>query len=212
LSSHLDVDDRPVIVGIAGGSGSGKTTLAQAVYEQVGVEHVTFICHDSYYRDLSHLSIEERAIWNFDHPDALDTELLVQHLQALKRGEDVQIPTYDFTTHTRRVEVEERESRHVILVEGILIFADEALRDMFDIKIFVETEGDIRFIRRMQRDIRDRGRDLDSVIEQYLTTVRPMHKKFVEPNKHFADVVIPLGLNNVALDLFVSRLRFAIGI
>jgi len=171
--------------------------------------------------------LEERAVNNFDHPDSLDTDLLVTHLLALRRGEEVVIPTYDFATHTRsKTKVEVMKAKKVVLVEGILIFSHLELRDLFDVKVFVDTEDDIRrdhsvhlsfvlppnrFIRRMQRDMTDRGRSLESVIDQYLTTVRPMHKEFVETCKHAADIVIPRGLNNVALDLIISRLRFAIG-
>ena len=157
--------------------------------------------------------MEERACWNFDHPKALETSLMVEHLQALKRGEVIEVPKYDFSTHTRvKGDTETKEPCRVILVEGILLFEHEQLRDLLDIKIYVETEDDIRFIRRMNRDIQERGRSVDSVIDQYLTTVRPMHKQYVEPFKQFSDVVIPLGLNSVALDMLVCRLRFSIGI
>jgi len=202
----------PVIVGVAGGTGSGKTTIAQTIYERVGPEKVAYIAHDAYYHDLSHLSPEERAQRNFDHPDSLDTALLVRHLLTLKAGEPVQIPVYDFTTHTRRPETRLVKPRPVILVEGILIFADRVLHNLMDIKIFVDTDPDIRFIRRLQRDLTERGRTVESVIEQYLATVRPMHLEFVEPSKRYADIIIPEGgFNTVALDMVISRLVAMIG-
>lgn len=198
----------PVIVGVAGGTGSGKTTVAQMIYERVGPDKVAYIAHDAYYHDLGHLSPEERARHNFDHPDALDTGLLVQHLLMLKQGEPVEVPVYDFTTHTRRPETRLVTPHPVILVEGILIFVDRVLRDLMDIKIFVDTDPDIRFIRRLQRDLRERGRTMESVIQQYLETVRPMHLEFVEPSKRYADIIIPEGgFNTVALDMVISRLQ-----
>ncbi len=197
-----------VIVGVAGGSGSGKTTIAQAIYEQLGPENVAYIPHDAYYHDLSHLPPEERAKRNFDHPDSLDTALLIEHLQKLKRGEAVDIPVYDFATHTRRPETRHIEPKPIIVVEGILVFVEPKLRDLMDIKIFVDTDADIRFIRRLTRDIRERGRTMESVIRQYLETVRVMHLEFVEPSKRYADIIIPEGgFNTVALDMVISRLR-----
>ncbi len=197
-----------VIVGVAGGSGSGKTTIAQAIYEQLGPENVAYIPHDAYYHDLSHLPPEERAKRNFDHPDSLDTALLIEHLEKLKRGEAVDIPVYDFATHTRRPETRHIEPKPIIVVEGILVFVEPKLRDLMDIKIFVDTDADIRFIRRLTRDIRERGRTMESVIQQYLETVRVMHLEFVEPSKRYADIIIPEGgFNTVALDMVISRLR-----
>jgi uridine kinase len=197
----------PIVIGIAGGTGSGKTTVANVILRRLGADKITFLPHDSYYRDLEDLKIEERQSINFDHPDALETELLVEHIQALKRGETVEVPIYDFTTHTRTDQTLHIESQRVILVEGILIFADETLLNLFDAKIFVETPDDIRFIRRLQRDLLERGRTVDSVIQQYMTTVRPMHLEFVEPSKRQADVIIPEGGHNtVAMDMVVARI------
>lgn len=205
--------ERPaIIIGVAGGTGSGKTTVAQEILQRVGPDRIAYIQHDSYYRDQSHLPFHERARVNYDHPDALESELLVEHLKALRAGRPVEVPIYDFTTHTRRPETRRVEPRRVILVEGILIFADRALREMMDVKIFVDTDADIRFIRRLQRDLRERGRSMDSVIEQYLSTVRPMHLEFVEPSKRYADIILPEGgFNVVALDMVVARILALIG-
>jgi uridine kinase len=197
----------PIVIGIAGGTGSGKTTVANVILRRLGADKITFLPHDSYYRDLGELTIEERQKINFDHPDALETELLIKHIQALKRGEIVDVPIYNFTTHTRTDQTLRIESQSVILVEGILIFADETLLTLFDAKIFVDTPDDIRFIRRLQRDLLERGRTVDSVIQQYMTTVRPMHLEFVEPSKRQADVIIPEGGHNtVAMDMVVARI------
>ena len=197
----------PIVIGIAGGTGSGKTTVANVILRRLGADKITFLPHDSYYRDLGELTIEERQKINFDHPDALETELLIKHIQALKRGETVDVPIYNFTTHTRTDQTLRIESQSVILVEGILIFADETLLTLFDAKIFVDTPDDIRFIRRLQRDLLERGRTVDSVIQQYMTTVRPMHLEFVEPSKRQADVIIPEGGHNtVAMDMVVARI------
>ncbi len=199
---------RTVIVGVAGGTGSGKTTIAHAIVDNLGPENVAYIPHDAYYHDLSHLPPEERAKRNFDHPDALDTALLIEHLKALREGRAVEIPIYDFATHTRRPETRRVEPRPIIVVEGILIFVEPALRDLMDIKIFVDTDADIRFIRRLVRDIQERGRTMESVIRQYLETVRLMHLEFVEPSKRYADIIIPEGgFNTVALDMILARLR-----
>jgi uridine kinase len=207
-----DISDSGVtVIGIAGGSGSGKTTLAQAIYEAIGDEHITYIAHDNYYKDLTHLSMKERDERNFDHPDALDTALLVEHIKSLKRGENVSIPSYDFATHTRRKNWELLPTRPIVLVEGILIFADTALFNLMDMKIFVDTDDDIRLIRRIERDTTERGRTISGVIEQYMATVRPMHIEFVEPSKRNADIIVPVGLNNVAVDLVVSRLKTVAG-
>ncbi len=198
----------PLIIGIAGGTGSGKTTVANMILEQVGSKEIAFLPHDAYYKDLGNLSQEERAKVNFDHPDSLETELLIEHLKLLKAGKNINLPSYDFKTHTRTIATTLIEPQPVILVEGILIFDDPQLRKLFDIKIFVDTDPDIRFIRRLQRDINERGRTTQSVIEQYLKTVRPMHLEFVEPSKRYASVIIPEGgFNQVALDMVVARIQ-----
>lgn len=198
----------PIIIGIAGGTGSGKTTVANAILARVGAENIAFLPHDSYYRDLADLPRAQRDMVNFDHPDSLETGLLVEHLRDLRRWEAAQVPVYDFTTHSRTARTLTIKPQPVILVEGILVFAEPALRAMFDVKIFVDTDADVRFIRRLQRDIQDRGRTVESVIRQYETTVRPMHLEFVEPSKRYADVIIPEGgLNVVAMDMVVARIE-----
>jgi uridine kinase len=198
----------PVVIGIAGGTGSGKTTVANVILDRVGADSIAFLPHDAYYKDLKHLPKSQRDIINFDHPDSLETELLVQHLQELRAGDKIQIPVYDFTTHSRTDQTEELDPQPIILVEGILIFAESSLRDCFDVKIFVDTPPDIRFIRRLERDIEERERSVDSVIQQYQTTVRPMHLEFVEPSKRYADVIIPEGgFNTVAMDMVVARIE-----
>ncbi|MFZ2360363.1 MAG: uridine kinase [Anaerolineae bacterium] len=203
---------RPIIIGVAGGTGSGKTTVAFAILEKVGWNRIALIQHDSYYYDASNLPLEERARLNFDHPDALETPLLVEHLKQLRSGQPVQIPTYDFRTHTRLAETRLINPEPVILVEGILIFAEPALRELFDVKIFVDADADIRFMRRLERDLKERGRSLDSVIDQYMNTVRPMHLEFVEPSKRYAHVIIPEGGHNtVALDMVVARVQTLLG-
>ena len=198
----------PLIIGIAGGTGSGKTTVANAILKRVGMDRISFLPHDAYYRDLSTLTLDERRRVNFDHPDSLETDLMVQHLRQLKNWQPVDLPVYDFTTHSRTVRTVLVQPRRVILVEGILIFYETELRKLFDVKIFVDTDADIRFIRRLQRDILERGRTTESVVNQYLNTVRPMHMEFVEPSKRYADVIIPEGgLNMVALDMVISRIE-----
>src|SRR5690554_1656054 len=204
LKSSLEL---PIIVGIAGGTGSGKTTLARKVQAGLGSRSVS-IQHDWYYHDQSDVSFEERGKVNFDHPNSLDNDLLVKHLKALKAGEPVEAPQYDFTQHTRFAETVRIEPLPVVIVEGILLFAVPELRDAFDIKLFVDTDADIRAFRRIRRDIRDRGRDFESIREQYYETVRPMHLEFVEPSKRWADLIIPEGGNNsIALDVIIERLR-----
>jgi uridine kinase len=199
---------RPVVIGIAGGTGSGKTTVAEAIVRRIGPERIALIQQDSYYKDQSHLPMEERVRINYDHPDSIDTALLIRHLQELIAGRPVEVPIYDFTTYTRTPHTRRVEPRPVILVEGILVFVEKALRDLFDIKIYVEADPDIRFIRRLQRDLAERGRTLESVIRQYLSTVRPMHLEFVEPSKRYADIIIPEGgFNTVALDMIIARIR-----
>ena len=198
----------PLVIGIAGGSGSGKTTVANVILERVGTQRIALLPHDAYYKDLSNLPPNQRTQINFDHPNSLDTDLLIQHVRQLKTGQAVELPVYDFTKHARTLQTRRVLPQPVILVEGILIFADVILREMFDVKIFVDTDADIRFIRRLQRDIIERGRTSESVIKQYLTTVRPMHLEFVEPSKRYADVIIPEGgLNTVALDMVVARIQ-----
>lgn len=198
----------PVIIGIAGGTGSGKTTVAQAIYDRVGSGRIEWISHDSYYRNFDGLSHDERTKINFDHPDSLETELLVRHLDVLAKGSSVEAPVYDFAAHLRRQETKRVEPRRVIIVEGILVLAEPDLRRRIDIKLFVDTPPDIRFMRRLLRDIQSRGRSLDSVVQQYLTTVRPMHEEFVEPSKRHADLIIPEGgENQVALDAIISRVE-----
>ncbi|UCC64629.1 MAG: uridine kinase [Anaerolineae bacterium] len=202
----------PIIIGVAGGSGSGKTTVSQEILRRVGAERIAFIQHDSYYRDQSHLPMEQRARLNYDHPDILETGLLVSHLQQLQAGQPVAIPLYDFTTHTRRNETRRVEPKRVILVEGILIFAEPALRRVFDVRIWVDTDADVRFIRRLRRDIAERGRTVESVIEQYEATVRPMHLEFAEPSKRYANLIIPQGGHNiVAMDMVVARILEMLG-
>lgn len=202
----------PVVIGVAGGTGSGKTTVAREILRRAGTEQISLIQHDAYYKDLGDLPPAQRAMQNFDHPDALDNRLLIAHLKELKAGRPIEMPVYDFTTHTRTAEVQRVEPRRVILVEGILIFADAALRRTMDVKIYVDTDADIRFIRRLERDLAERGRTMESVIQQYLATVRPMHQEFVEPSKRYADVIIPEGgFNEVAIDMIASRIKALLG-
>jgi uridine kinase len=198
----------PLIIGIAGGSGSGKTTVAQSILQRVGPERIAYLQHDEYYKDLSGLPPAQRAAINFDHPNSLETCLLVQHIEQLKNSQPVEVPIYDFATHSRTNRTFTVNPRRVVLVEGILIFTEPILRVLFDVKIFVDTDSDLRFIRRLQRDISERGRSMESVVHQYLTTVRPMHLEFVEPSKRYADVIIPEGgFNTAALDMVVSRIE-----
>ena len=197
-----------MIIGICGGTGSGKTTVANRILESVSKDEVIFLQQDSYYRNLDQLPLDYRRIANFDHPDAIDNKLLVEHLRALKRGEEVELPVYDFRTHTRLPQTLHTEPRPIIIIEGILIFAEKHLLDEMDIKVYVDTPDDIRFIRRLRRDIAERGRTVESVIEQYLATVRPMHTQFVEPSKRCADVIIPEGGHNVvSIGLISGRIR-----
>jgi uridine kinase len=198
----------PLVIGIAGGSGSGKTTVAQEILQRVGPSRIAFLQHDSYYKDLSGLPPTQRAAVNFDHPNSLETELLIQHIASLRDRKAVEVPIYDFSTHSRTDRTFTVQPRGVILVEGILIFTEAALREMFDVKIFVDTDSDIRFIRRLERDLAERGRTTESVVKQYQTTVRPMHLEFVEPSKRYADVIIPEGgFNTAALDMVVARIE-----
>lgn len=198
---------RPIVFGVAGGTASGKTTVAEAVLEAVGASQVAYVPHDAYYRDMSHLPLSERARLNYDHPDSLETELLIAHIEELLAGRAIHVPVYDFTVHRRREETRLVEPSPVILIDGILIFTSRPLRELMDIKLFVDTDPDIRFIRRMERDMAERGRSLASIVKQYLETVRPMHMEFVEPSKRHADVIIPHGgWNRVAMEMVVARL------
>jgi len=198
----------PIVVGIAGGSGSGKTTVANVILQRVGADRIAYLPHDAYYRDLSHLPYARRVEINFDHPDSVESELMCQQILQLKCRQAIDLPVYDFTTHSRTAKTLRVEPQRVILVEGILIFAEKALRELFDVKIFVDTDPDLRFIRRLERDITERGRTTDSVIKQYLRTVRPMHLEFVEPSKRYADVIIPEGgFNEVAMDMVTTRIE-----
>lgn len=202
---------RPLVIGIAGGTGAGKTTIARTVVAELAGESVALIEHDHYYRDRPDLEFEARAQLNYDHPDSLESELLAQHLDALCRGESVQRPNYDFTLHRRTTHTTRVDSARVVVVEGILIFAEPALRERFDVKVFVDTPPDIRVLRRIRRDMERRARQFDDIRRQYLKTVRPMHEAFVEPSRRYADVIIPEGGNNmVAIELVVERLRKAL--
>ena len=200
-----------IIIGIAGGSGSGKTTLAQHLKDHFGGS-VTVIGHDSYYKRQEGKTYEERALQNYDHPDAFETDLMVRHLKALKSGVAVQCPVYSYTDHNRTDETVEVRPASVIIVEGLLIFQNPELRDLMDIKIFVDTDADVRILRRILRDVKERGRSLDSVVTQYLTTVKPMHEQFIEPSKRFADIIVLEGGHNlVALDMIMQRIANHIG-
>ena len=201
-------ENTSLVIGIAGGTGSGKTTVADYILDTVGPEKIAFLPHDAYYRELKDLSVEERAKVNFDHPSSLETELLIDHIHQLKSGKSIELPNYDFKTHTRTPETTTVHPLQILIVEGILLFAEPDLRELFDLKIYVDTDADIRFIRRLNRDIEERGRTADSVVKQYLETVRPMHLEFVEPSKRYASVIIPEGgYNHVALDLIVARIE-----
>ncbi|MGQ9849246.1 MAG: uridine kinase [Aggregatilineaceae bacterium] len=198
----------PVTIGVAGGTGAGKTTVSHAILERVGTENIAYLEHDAYYKDLRDLPYPPGQPINFDHPDTLETSLLIEHILKLKHGEAVAVPVYDFTTFRRLDEVRIVQPQPIILVEGILIFAEPELRKLFDVRIFVDTDPDIRFIRRLKRDLAERGRTVDSVIDQYLNSVRPMHLDFVEPSKRYADVIIPEGgMNLVAIDMVAARIR-----
>jgi uridine kinase len=198
----------PFIIGVAGGSGSGKTTVSNHIQAAVGAGEIVYLQHDSYYRDLSHLPFAERLQVNYDHPDSLETSLLVEHLILLRNGYAIKAPRYDFTTYSRRPETQLVKPARIVVVEGILIFAEKSLRERMDMRIFVDADADLRFIRRLSRDINERGRTLDSVVHQYLDTVRPMHLEFVEPSKRYAHVIIPEGgENRVAMAMIVSRVQ-----
>ena len=202
-----DGENRPLIIGIGGGSGSGKTTIAEAVIVEAGPDGVSLVQHDAYYRDLRGLTPAQRAAVNFDHPDALETELLIVHLEELRSGRAVERPTYDFAEHIRRDETVRVAPEKVVLVEGILVLSDGALRDLMDLKVYVDTHADVRVLRRLRRDIVERGRTVDSVIDQYLGTVRPMHLQFVEPSKRYADLIVPDGYNAGVVGTISSLIR-----
>lgn len=199
---------KPFVIGVAGGSGSGKTTVVSQIVKSLGDHQVSLLEHDRYYRDRGDLRLEERAALNYDHPDSLETDLLVQHVKALRSGSAVEVPLYDFARHAREEGTTTILPRRAIIVEGILIFSDADLRKLMDVKVFVDADDDTRFIRRLQRDLSERGRTVSSVIEQYLGTVKPMHLEFVEPSKRYADVIIPLGGHNtVAIDMLLTLIR-----
>ncbi|HXG57305.1 MAG TPA: uridine kinase [Vicinamibacterales bacterium] len=198
----------PFVIGVAGGSGSGKTTVVRRIVESIGDERVSVLEHDRYYRDRADLRLEERAALNYDHPDSLETDLLVHHVTELRERRGVDVPVYDFARHQRQPTTVAIAPRRAIIVEGILIFSDPALRRLMDVKVFVDADDDTRFIRRLQRDMSERGRTVNSVIEQYLGTVKPMYLEFVEPSKRYADVIIPLGGHNaVAIDMLLTLIR-----
>ncbi|MCC6191148.1 MAG: uridine kinase [Anaerolineales bacterium] len=202
----------PVVIGLAGGTGSGKTTVANVIFSRAGAERLAYVPHDAYYRNRDDLPPALRAANNWDHPDALETDLMVAHVRALKAGQPVELPVYNFAAYARTGRTIHVEPKPIILVEGILIFADPRLRALFDMKIFVDTDADLRFIRRLQRDIAERGRTAESVITQYLATVRPMHLEFVEPSKRYADIIVPEGgRNEVAMEMIVARVKSVAG-
>ena len=197
-----------MVLGVAGGSGSGKSTVVREIRRHLGEEILTILHHDAYYRDLTHLPRGQRATVNFDHPESLETELLVEHVERLRQGRAVEIPTYDFPNHTRRKATVRMEPSQVLVLDGILVLSDARLRNLMDLKVFVDTAADLRLIRRIRRDVRERGRSAESVLEQYERTVRPMHNEFVEPSKRHADLLVPEGGHNrVAVDLVVNRIR-----
>lgn len=198
----------PVVIGVAGGSGTGKTTVVRHIVESLGEEQVVVLEHDRYYRERSDLRLEERAALNYDHPDSLETDLMVRHVAALKAGQAVDVPAYDFARYNRRQTTERAVPKPAIIIEGILIFADAGLRKMMDVKVFVDADADTRLIRRLQRDTTERGRTVQSVIDQYLSTVKPMHLEFVEPSKRYADIIVPQGGHNaVAIDMLLTLIR-----
>ncbi|MDX1671846.1 MAG: uridine kinase [Balneolaceae bacterium] len=198
----------PIIIGVAGGSGSGKTTVVSHIIETIGDENIALLEHDAYYRDLKHLPFEERADQNFDHPSALETELMIRHIRAMKEGYQVEVPIYDFSKHIRKEETREVDPKRIILIDGILILSEKELRQLMDIKIFVDTDDDIRLLRRIQRDIVERDRNLEGVLEQYQKYVRPMHLEFVEPSKRYADIIIPHGgENEVARNMVIALIK-----
>jgi uridine kinase len=198
----------PIVIGVAGGSGSGKTTVVSRIVETLGNQHVSVLEHDRYYRNHPELRFEERAALNFDHPQALETDLMVRHVEALRAGRRIDAPIYDFAMHARQAATDAIEPRDAVILEGILILADAQLRALMDVKVFVHTDDDTRFIRRLKRDVAERGRTVDSVIDQYLSTVKPMHLEFVEPSRRYADIILPEGGHNqVAVDMLLTLIR-----
>ena len=200
-------DARPLFIAIAGGSGSGKTTIARSVVDIVGRDKVVYLQQDAYYRDQSHLSLEERTKINYDHPDSIELELMVEHLAALRNGQPIERPIYNFETHLRTDETYTLVPEPAVIVEGILLLADARLREQFDVRVYIDTEADLRLMRRIQRDIVERGRSIESVLDQYQKTVRPMHYQFVEPSKRYADIIIPEGINTGAIGTVSSMIR-----
>ncbi|MBY0123882.1 uridine kinase [Bacillus sp. S/N-304-OC-R1] len=199
---------KPVVIGVAGGSGSGKTSVAKSIYDRFNGHSILMLEQDYYYKDQAHLPFEERLKTNYDHPLAFDNDLLIEHIKSLLKYESIQKPVYDYAIHTRSEMVIEVEPMDVIILEGILVLEDERLRDLMDIKLFVDTDADLRIIRRLFRDIKERGRTMDSVIDQYVNVVRPMHNQFIEPTKRYADIIIPEGgHNHVAIDLMVTKIQ-----
>lgn len=202
------MSEQPLIIGVGGGSGSGKTTVVRHILNGIGEKNIQLLQHDSYYRDLSHLPLNERKKQNFDHPSSLETELMIRHVEALKSGYKVEVPVYDFAAHTRSEETENVTPKEIILLDGILIFTEPELRKQMDIKLFVDTDDDVRLLRRIKRDIMERGRELEGVMNQYERYVRPMHLEFVEPSKRYADIIIPRGgENQVALEMVIATIR-----
>ncbi len=202
---------KPIVIGISGGTGSGKSTIAKKVLQAINESDIAMVQQDSYYKDQSNITFEERVKTNYDHPFAFDNQLLANHIESLIERKAIDKPIYDFEQHTRKKETEKVEPKDIIIVEGILILGDERIRNLLDIKIFVDTDPDLRLIRRILRDIRDRGRTLDSVIYQYMDTVRPAHLQFVEPSKKYADIIIPEGgFNEVAVDMLITKINSAL--
>lgn len=200
--------DKPIIIGIAGGTGSGKSTVAKSIYESLPTKNIGILEQDMYYKDQSHLSFEDRVKTNYDHPLAFDNELILEHLRDLSCLKTIQKPIYNFSIHNREEKTTTFEPKDIIIIEGILILNDPDIRDMMDIKIFVDTDADVRIIRRITRDINERGRTLESVINQYLSTVKPAHEQFIEPSKKYADIIIPEGgYNKVAIDIMVAKVK-----
>ena len=200
--------NEPLFIGISGGSGSGKTTIVRRIYKEVPERSIAIIEHDAYYKDQSNITYEERCKTNYDHPFAFDTDLFVEHIKELKKGSVIQKPIYDYSIHNRKKETIKVEPKEIIIVEGLLVFYEERIRDLLDIKIFVDTDADIRILRRINRDMRDRGRSLESIMNQYMSTVRPAHEQFIEPTKKYADIIVTEGGNNlVAVDLMVTKIK-----